>query len=193
MLALEHLKHWLKTDIPEGVLERLTAAAAARVLEKGQPLLRPGEVCAYQALVLDGCLRLYFDDEDVTQRILHFAPEGFWMTDIESLLSGHPSAFGIDAVERSHLLVIDQPVVEQLLIEKPAIERALRECREGMLFAMQRRLTTSLRKTAVRRYADFERDYPGLADRIPQYQIAAYVGVTAEFMSTLRGRMNGKK
>jgi CRP-like cAMP-binding protein len=193
MLTVGHLEHWLKTDIPDGVLERLTAAAEARVLEKGQPLLRPGEVCAYQALVLTGCLRLYFDDEDGTQRVLYFAPEGSWMTDIESLLSGHPSVFGIDAVERTHLLVIDESIVEQLRIEKPAVERALRECREGMLLAVQRRLTTSLRKTAVRRYADFERDYPGLADRIPQYQIAAYVGVTAEFMSTLRGRMSGKK
>jgi CRP-like cAMP-binding protein len=193
MLPVEHFEHWLKTDIPDGLLARLTAAAEARVLEKGQPLLRPGEVCAYQALVLAGCLRLYFDDEDGTQRILYFAPEGGWMTDIEGLLSGDPSGCGIDAIERTHVLVIDNAVVEQLRIEKPAFERAFRECREGMLLAMQRRVTTSLRKTAVRRYADFERDYPGLADRIPQYQIAAYVGVTAEFMSTLRGRMNGKK
>jgi CRP/FNR family transcriptional regulator, anaerobic regulatory protein len=193
MLPVEPFEHWLKTDIPGDILQRLTAAAEARVLEKGQPLLRPGEVCASQALVLAGCLRLYFDDEDGTQRILYFAPEGWWMTDIESLVSGDPSGFWIDAIERTHILLIGNAVIEQLRIEKPAFERAIRECREGMLLAMQRRLTTSLRKTAVRRYADFEHDYPGLADRIPQYQIAAYVGVTAEFMSTLRGRMNGKK
>ena len=193
MLTVEDVKRWLKTDIPAGALERLTAAAEARVLEKGQPVLMPGQVCSYQVLVLAGCLRLYFDDEDGTQRILYFAPEGSWLTDIESLLSGVPSAFGIDAIERTHVLAIGQAAIEQLRLETPAFERALRECREDMLLGMQRRLTTSLRKTAVRRYADFERDYPGLADRIPQYHIAAYVGVTAEFMSTLRGRLNGKK
>jgi hypothetical protein len=100
------------------------------------------------------------------------------VTDIESFLSGESSTLAIEAIERTELLVFHKWALDELRVRVPSFEKVIREWREAAVVAMQNRLRTSLRKTAAQRYADFIADYPALADRIPQYHIAAYLGIT---------------
>jgi len=179
----------LTTRFSAEVSEYLLAVMQRRDLPKGTSLLRPGELCSYQAFVCAGCLRAFFYEDDGTQRVLYFAAAGTWVTDIESFLSGQASTMAIDAIVRSELLVFHKSALEEIRSRVPAFETVIREWRETAMGAMQKRLRTSLRKTAVQRYADFIADYPALVDRIPQYHIAAYLGITPEFLSTLRRRV----
>lgn len=168
--------------------ERLAANMASLHLDKGGILLAPGVQWSSHAFVAAGCLRVFFTDEDGTQRILYFAPEGWWATDIDSFLTGAPSVLSIDALEASDVLLIDKVRLEGLRREVPWVDRLIRTLQERALVTLHRRIVGSLHKTAAERYAEFVQQYPGLAGRIPQYQIAAYVGVTAEFLSILRRR-----
>jgi hypothetical protein len=40
-----------------------------------------------------------------------------------------------------------------------------------------------LHENADKRYLDFNERYPSLSQRIPQHQIAAYLGISHEFLS----------
>ena len=68
-------------------------------------------------------------------------------------------------------------------------ERLLRLATEHSLLRLHKRLADRMCKSAAQRYLEFRRQYPGLDLRIPQYHIAGYLGVSAEFLSRLRARI----
>ncbi|MFN2445511.1 MAG: Crp/Fnr family transcriptional regulator [Vicinamibacterales bacterium] len=171
----------------------LVALLKVRRVEKGSPVLAPGEICGFEGFVATGCLRVYFCEADGSERVLYFAPEGWWVTDIESFVSERPAALGIDAVETSELLVIDKPSIDLLRRQVPTSERMFRALTDHTLVTLQRRIVASMRKTATQRYLEFVEQYPGLELRIPQYHIAAYLGVSAEFLSKLRKKLVARR
>ena len=193
--GVDEVVHVLRTRVSgtavlsDSDLRRVASLLSLRHVAKGETLLSPGDVCGFEVLVLRGCLRVFFTESDGSERVLSFAPEGWWVTDIESFLWGQPSSLGVTAVEATDVLVIDKPAMAQLQTQVPGCVRILRLVAEGTLVALQRRLIGSMRKSATQRYVEFRRIYPGLDRRIPQYQIAAYLGITAEFLSKLRRRL----
>jgi hypothetical protein len=70
----------------------------------------------------------------------------------------------------------------------PKFERVFRMMSQRALVAMQRRVMGMMRETADVRYTDFKRRYPDLEQRVPQHQIAAYLGISPEFLSRIRHR-----
>ena len=68
-------------------------------------------------------------------------------------------------------------------------EHFFRILHQNAFVALKDRLIGNLSLTAEERYINFQRTYPQFNQRIPQKQIAAYLGITPEFLSMLRGRM----
>jgi CRP-like cAMP-binding protein len=169
-------------------LDRVASLLTVRRVEKGARLLTPGEICAFEGFVARGCLRVFFDEPDGSERVLYFAPEGWCATDIESFLLERPATLGIDALEATDLVLIERSNLGQLCTQVPGCQAVLRSVAESFFMILQRRLVGSLRKTAMQRYQEFLTLYPGLDERIPQYHIAAYLGISAEFLSKLRKR-----
>jgi CRP-like cAMP-binding protein len=157
-------------------------------VERGRHLLTPGEICEFQAFVSEGCLRAYAIDADGSEPILYFAPEGWWVTDVESFVWEQPASIGIDAIEPTELYVIHKREVRDLLTRSPACAAIVSALLIETSMALQRGLVARLQKRAAIRYASFLDLYPSLDLRIPQYQIAAYVGVSPEFLSKMRKR-----
>jgi CRP-like cAMP-binding protein len=183
-------KHVLDgTGLSEGDVNLAASFFTVRHLDKGSRLLAPGEPCTFGGLVIRGCLRVYFSESDGCERVLYFAPEHWWVTDIESLLLEQPTTLGIDAVESTDLLVIDKSSRALLRSRVPVCDRIFGALTENALLTLQRRLVGSMRRTAAQRYHEFRTLYPGLALRIPQYHIAAYLGISPEFLSKLRKRL----
>ncbi|MEI3800672.1 MULTISPECIES: hypothetical protein [unclassified Chitinophaga] len=60
------------------------------------------------------------------------------------------------------------------------------------LVTFQRRVISSLSKTADKRYLEFMEKYPGLEQRLNQQQLAAYLGISHEFLSKIRKKLSGK-
>ena len=191
MDPVEHLRNSLADEggVSEDDLSRLFSAFQLRRLDRGDRLLAPGEVCSVEGLVTRGCLRTYFIEPDGSERVLYFAPEGWCVTDIDSFRSERPTILGIDALEASDVWIIDKPGRAVLQSEFPGSDRILRLLSENALVACQRRLVGGMRKTATQRYLEFRRLYPGLELRIPQYHIAAYLGISPEFLSKLRKKL----
>ena len=150
--------------------------------------LKQGEICKHSAFVLNGCLRGYTIDSNGFEHVLSFAPADWWIGDLYSLLSQKPGTLNIEAMVDSEIVVLSKSNQEKLYSKVPKFERFFRIITENSLVSFQQRLNDNLSLTAQERYLKFCKTYPQLINSIPQKQIAAYIGVTPEFLSKLRAK-----
>jgi len=169
-----------------------TSLLQLRRLQKKEFLLRAGEVCRYECYVLEGCLRNYYLDENGAEHILQFSIEDWWTSDLYSLLSGMPATQFIDALEDSTVALLRNDDLELLYRKVPKFERFFRIMLQNAFIAQQRRILENIGSTADDRYLAFRKKYPSLEQRLPQHQIAAYLGITPEFLSKIRGKLAGR-
>lgn len=165
---------------------------SSKKLKRKQHLLREKEICRHSAFVVSGCLRGYTLDANGFEHVLQFAPADWWISDMFSLLSGKPGQLNIDALEDSEVLLLAKSDQEQLYRDIPKFERFFRIITENSLVAHRQRVLDNLSLNAQERYGVFCQQYPTLINTLPQKQIAAYIGVTPEFLSKMRGEMRGK-
>lgn len=148
--------------------------------------LKENEICPDSVFVLQGCLRSYTVDTDGFEHVLQFAPPDWWIADMYSLISQKPGILNIDALEDSVVLLLSRKNQEQLFIQVPGFERFFRILTEKSLVANRQRVLDSLSLTAQEKFELFCQHYPTLIDRLPQKQIASYIGVTPEFLSKVK-------
>lgn len=166
-----------------------TSLLQVEKLKKKEYLLRQGEVSKYSAFVTSGCLRGYSIDRNGTEHVLSFAPADWWMADMYSLISQQPGVLNIEALEDTEMLLLSKADQEKLYLELPKFERFFRILAEKSLVANQQRLIDRLSLSGQERYAKFCNRYPTLINHLPQKQIAAYIGVSPEFLSRARAEM----
>lgn len=158
-----------------------------RSFEKGEYLLRNGETCRYDTYVVSGSVKTYLINYKTgEEEILFFAIDDWWATDIESFSKQKPSMYNIQAIEDTKVLQISYTSFQQLLATLPRLERYFRLILESYLGALQKRIIYHNAFDAESRYYDFLVTYPEIAKKVPQYLIASYLGVSAEFISRIR-------
>jgi CRP-like cAMP-binding protein len=121
--------------------------------------------------------------------VLSFAPVGWWIADMYSLLTQKPGILNIEALEDTEVLLLSKTDQEKLYHDIPQFERFFRIITENSLVASQQRMIDSLSLTAEERYNNFCRRYPTLIYNLPKKQIASYIGVSAEFFSRMQHKM----
>lgn len=161
-------------------------------LPAGEFLQRAGDVPRHGAFVATGCLRSYVIDANGKEHIIQFAPETWWLADATSLMTGAPSQYFFDAVEDSELLLIDPPSQQVLLDQVPSYAAAFRTGLQKHNAAKDQRIVTTLTTTAEERYLEFIDRYPSLAQRVPQWMMASYLGVSPETISRVRKNLSRK-
>jgi len=161
-------------------------------VKKKQFLLREGEICQFEAFILKGCIRTYYVDKGGTETILNFAVEGWWVSDLSSFSEQTPSTQNIETLEDCELLVINYENKKILFDVIPAFEKVFRILVQRSLGVMQQRFYATLTQTAEERYLAFIEKYPQVVQRVPQHQIARYIGVSPEFLSKVRSTLYKK-
>lgn len=167
----------------------LAEAFTERKIRRRQFILQEGDVCTFNSFVVEGCFRMYFVDENGKEHNLQFAVENWWIGDIGSFHSEEPSKLNIEAIENSIILQIRKEDQLKLFVEYPKFNRIFRVLTENALISFQRRVLQNISSTAEERYIDFVERYPDLFNRISNVQIASFLGVTPEFLSTIRKRL----
>ncbi len=155
-------------------------------IKKHEYLIRAGEICRYESFIVKGCLKAYTLDEQGTEHIAFLAVENWYVGDLYSFLTGHPSTLYISALEDTEVLQIDKHALDKLLIAVPTMERYFRILFQNAFVASQSRVMEAISFTAEQRYDIFLQRYPTLQQRIPQYLIASYLGITPQFLSRIR-------
>lgn len=182
-----------KSNITEEDLLKIENVCQFKKLRKRQYLLQEGDVWKYNAFIVKGCLRTYTVDDKGNEHILNFAIENWWTGDRESLQSGNPSAYNIDALEDSEVILISKPDFDQLCSQIPALNDMVNAILQKSFIASQSRIHTFLSLSAEEKYLKFLEKYPQLSMRVPQSMIASYLGITPETLSRVRNQSSKGK
>jgi CRP-like cAMP-binding protein len=162
-------------------------------IRKHKFLLQEGDVCRHIAFVNSGCLRAYTVDHRGEEHIIQFAIEDWWISDLNSFLTGSAATYNIDAVQDSEVLLLERASRKTLLESVPKMERFFRLLQEANYVSSHQRINDSLSASAEERYLAFIKTYPLLVEQIPQSQIASYLGITPQSLSRIRKELSHKR
>ena len=156
-----------------------------RKIKKRQFLTQEGDITKGPAFVTEGIMRSYSLDKNGFEHVIQFAPPGWWIGDMNSMVRQQPGTLYCDALEDSEVLWLWKSDLDKLYGAVPIFERLFRILAENAIGTYQARLINILSLPAKERYANFCQQYPSLINCLPQKQIASYIGVTPEFLSKM--------
>ena len=165
------------------------------LLKKGsakrkQFIMQPGNIAKYEYFVTKGCLKVYSLDRNGYEHVSMFAIEDYWTGDMASFMLQQPSTYYIKALEDSEFLMINKENFERLFQEIPKFERFYRILYQASLMSYIKRTNEGISLSAEERYQIFINKFPHIAKRITQKDLAAYLGITPEFLSMIRSKMS---
>ena len=175
-----------KISLTEEQHDWIRSLSVIKRLRKNQYLLQEGEVWKKHAFVSKGLVRTYSIDDKGFERVIAFAMENWWTGDRESLLSGNPSRFNIDAIEESEIVLFDDNKFSLICKEIPVFNDMQNAIVQRSFVASQNRIHDSISVSADEKYKHFVEKYPSFATRIPLNMIASYLGITRETLSRIR-------
>jgi len=171
----------------------LLSLLQSKKLRRKTFLRQEGDITRAAVFVTSGLLRMYSIDKNGFEHILQFAPPGWWIGDMKSYITQQPGSLNIDALEDSEVLLLEKQHLDSLYEKVPVFERFFRILAENSLATYQQRLIDNLSLPAIDRYNNFCRLYPSLIECLPQKQVAAYIGVTPEFLSKMLSQTPSNK
>ena len=157
---------------------------------KGQFVVPNGDVCKFESFVLSGCLKAFYIDNEGQEHIIMFAIENWWIADLGSFISQTPADLNVQCVENCELAQIHYNDLQQLYSDIPKLERFFRIIIQKAFVAAQKRIINNFTLPAVDRYLHFREQYHAIEQRVPQYMIASYLGITREFLSKIRSQLS---
>ncbi|MEO8404272.1 MAG: Crp/Fnr family transcriptional regulator [Chitinophagaceae bacterium] len=173
--------------------EFFTSLLKSKSLANGEFLLREGDICKYESFVTKGCLKTYYLDENGFEHIIDFSIEEWWADDLYSFLTQTASRSNIKAIEDTEILQIGKADLELIYQKIPRFERFFRILFQNAYITQREQINQALAASAEERYLLFLKKKPYAEKRFPQKDIASYLGITPQFLSTLKkklGRVN---
>ncbi|WP_299462997.1 Crp/Fnr family transcriptional regulator [uncultured Microscilla sp.] len=161
--------------------------------KKKQLMIRAGELVSRQYFVIKGCLRSFLIDDNDREYTVQFGIENWWMSDFTAYFTGAKSILYLECLENCELLAISKNSMDKLYIKVPTLEHFFRQKLERAFVSFQKRIISNLHKSAEERYYDFLAQYPDIEQRVRNYQIASYLGITPESLSRIRTGRTQKK
>ncbi len=183
---LEYISRYVELTVEE--VNQLTTFFKIRKVKKRQFIVQPGFVCRHKSYVVKGAFRAYLVDNKGKEHTLAFAIEDWWISDYSSLIYQEPATLFVEALEDSILIQIDFKDEQTFLKEIPKMERFERIITQRSLAFQQKRLLSNFTNTAEERYDEFMSKYSAIANRVPQYALASYLGFSTEYLSKIRNR-----
>jgi CRP-like cAMP-binding protein len=169
----------------------------SRVIEKSvkrkQFILQKDDVCRHYNFVVEGLFKMYAVDKFGIEHNIQFALENEWIEDLISFHHNKPSLLYIEAIEPSIVIQIEKSNLLYLFSRYPKFDRNFRVITENKFMKLENRVLQNISSNAEEKYQDFIETYPKLSQRLPNTQIASYLGITPEFLSKIRSNFSKKQ
>lgn len=174
----------LTPEESQGLADNMTVTN----FKKNTILLEEGQASTDTYFILKGCIRQYtFIDGD--EKTTNFYTEDQWVISLTGLTQNAPSDHNLICVEDTAVVAGNEQKAQELFKQFPRFETIARIVME-MAFAEQSRMLTSyLTDSPEQRYLKLLKSRPDIFQRIPQHQIASYIGVMPESLSRIRKRI----
>lgn len=183
---LKSLSKYVVLSPEEG--EVVTSLFTRKKFRRRQYILQEGDAVRHETFVLSGLTRTYEVDEKGGEHVVQFGLEDWWVGDLYGFLTDTPSHYNIDCLEDTEVLQITKPNLERLYERVPKMERHFRIIIQNAFIAATSRVASTLSKNATERYDDFIAKYPQIEQRVPNHQIASYLGITPQSLSRIRAQ-----
>ncbi|HWB90932.1 MAG TPA: Crp/Fnr family transcriptional regulator [Puia sp.] len=155
---------------------------------KRQFIVQPHFTAKSRFFVVKGALRAYVVGDEGQDHTIQLAIDEWWISDYNSYIFQQPANMFVVALEDCVLLQINFEDEKMLKASNHKFETFFRILAERSTASMQRRIITNLTMSAEERYDSFVKKYPLMVERIPQYAIASFLGMTTEFLSKIRNK-----
>lgn len=173
--------------IPDDLAEIFSRSSLLQEFPKGSILLREGEVAKFAYFILKGCIRSYALKEGADKTV------DFYIEEESALPTGfgkdQPSELFFECLEDTVAVVSTPDMEAKMLVEFPQLKSVCLAMSEIMAEKLQNTLARYKTSSPEERYRDLMERRPDLLQRIPQYQIASYLGVQPESLSRIRKRI----
>ena len=183
---IAHIRQYV--ELSEQEVEILERYVEPVELKRREFLVTEGQVCRCNYFVEKGCLRMFHINGKMVEQTTQFALETWWLSDYFSFSKQKPSDYSIQAIEKSLIVAIDYQRQDELFAEIPKLESYFRIMMQRALAASQLRVKLIYEFSKEEMYTHFVTSYPQFFQRVPQYMIASYLGLTPEYLSELRKR-----
>lgn len=177
----------LNNDEKQGILD----AFPIKMYTKGTYLLKEGQIAKDAFVVIKGCIREYLiqDGEEITSE---FYTEFQSAANFESMTKNKPSKCYFTCTEDTTVAIMNAEKETALYKRFPRFGEVCRVEMEKILGASQEKLSDFKKSTPKGRYLNLLKERPDLINRVPQYQLASYLGIKPETLSRIRSRIATK-
>ena len=179
--------------LDDNEIEIIQSVFSHRKFRKNQYILQQGDITRHENFIIQGLTRTYLVDDRGQEHVITFDKEDHWNGDLYSFFTGNPTPYNIDCLEPTEVLQISLSNLDRLLTEVPKMYIFYMKLYRNSVIANYRRVATSLSKTALERYREFQERFPNIEQRVPNHQIASYLGITPQSLSRLRKQAMEKK
>ncbi|MCG6188304.1 Crp/Fnr family transcriptional regulator [Maribellus maritimus] len=176
----------LERELSIAEKELIQISFRKEIFEKKQLIFGSGETNTRHYFIEKGLLRMYVIDSSGKEFNILFARENQWIGD---LATPAETSYFLDAVEKSVVYSVTDENMNKLTNNFASFVRYLKR---SYIF-QQKRLISILAKTAEENYEDLVNNHAELINRLPQYHISSYLGVTPVFLSKILSKRARKK
>ena len=171
--------------------EVIAESSDIRTFKKGSLLLSEGETNPLCYFLIKGIVRQYYliDGEERTT-FFYMDGEPVFTSSVSN--QSTPSKFYLECLEECTLSVADSQKEVEMFKKYPRFESLCRIKTEDMLQEYQEMLASYITSSPEERYLQVLKKRPDLLHRVPQYQLASYIGVKPESLSRIRMRLMAK-
>lgn len=177
-------------EIPEKEWTYLSARVRLRNFGIEELLYRAGEPVSEFYFIIKGLIRYFYLTPDGKEYNKLFAVENEFVGSFSYKIPNEPCSFYAQALEGTETVALPVGLIVEAFDRHPAWERVGRLVAENMALTKELREKEFLLDPAEIRYRRFMKENPGLAQRIPQYHIASYLGITDVALSRIRKKIN---
>ncbi|MGP4070103.1 Crp/Fnr family transcriptional regulator [Halobacillus sp. B29] len=185
-VLIQYMKRF--SDLSESELKKLTENVPVASFKKGTILLQQGEIPDKCYFVLKGCVRQFAVDENGNENTYNFFTEEQSVTIFNQHTTDKGSPYALSCLEDCTLIVGDLSTEQENYDVHPVLEAMTRKMIEEDMGAMRDDFSAFISSTPEERYQALMKKRPGLVDRVPQYQMASYLGIKPESLSRIKKR-----
>jgi CRP-like cAMP-binding protein len=175
---------------PEYEWEHFESLFNIRHYKAGDYFIRAGEESESLGFINVGLFRFFYQTPKGTEFNKSFAQENGFIAAYSAYLTKTPARFNIQALENGQVLVANLAQIVSLYDKHPCWERLGRLLAQELYIKKEQREAEFLLDDAETRYRSFQQRYPGLEDRLTQYHVASYLGITPVALSRIRKKIN---
>lgn len=173
----------LNKEASDDLMEKLTT----KTFNKGQYLLRSGQVCQQLFFIDNGLVKTFFKRND-KEFIMRFFTENSMFTVLDSYCNQSPSTFEIIALAPITVTYVNQNDLKELCTKHHCLETFFGRLACAASVNMMKRISEMLEENPAQRYNNFVKENTELLQSISLSELANYLGITQVSLSRIRAR-----